>query len=478
MLLCCFHASAQKRDYYWVFGSSVDIDFNTIPPTVDTTRSILTEEPSASISDNVGNLQFYVGCSSLDQSNNGFKKFTVRSYNDSIMLGGDSLIGNGSMTQGLLIIPRPGFSTEYYIFHINYPGDKLYYSTLDMSLNNGFGEVTSSNILLSDSMSEKLNAVKAANGKDWWIVAMGHKPQTYFYIYKLDSNAISFKGLSNTATTAFPDGWCGQMIFSKEGDKLLSAGCHAKTYIYDFDRCTGVISNPIFIDDGQLMTGRYGASFSPNGQYIYLSSADSLWQFDIQATNIPASKQLIFSIPNSNFRLGQHLLAPDGKIYIVNPYIYPTLTPNDSMNSHLSVINAPNNAGIFCNFSAYSFSLEDRKSYSGLPNMPNYNLGVLENVNCDSILATNINNSKQNQHFNLYPNPAQNYFTVEAVSTSSHLKTIECYTIEGELLIRNNCPFSSSKIIFETTQLKSGIYFVKIIDDEGASHVKKVVISK
>jgi len=172
------------------------------------------------------------------------------------------------------------------------------------------------------------------------------------------------------------------------------------------------------------------------------------------------------------------LLAPDGKIYIVNPYIYPTLTPNDSMNSHLSVINAPNNAGIFCNFSAYSFSLEDRKSYSGLPNMPNYNLGVLENVNCDSILATNINNSKQNQHFNLYPNPAQNYFTVEAVSTSSHLKTIECYTIEGELLIRNNCPFSSSKIIFETTQLKSGIYFVKIIDDEGASHVKKVVISK
>lgn len=61
------------------------------------------------------------------------------------MLNGNFLdIGVGTLsscTQGVLIIPDPGDSNKYYVFHhdLNY----LKYTIVDMSLEDGLGLVTS-----------------------------------------------------------------------------------------------------------------------------------------------------------------------------------------------------------------------------------------------------------------------------------------------------------------------------------------------
>jgi hypothetical protein len=437
----------------------------------------MTEEPSACISDGNGNLLFYVGSSNVDQiSSSGAHSFTVRSFNDSIMSGGDSIVGNGSMTQGLLIIPFPDDTVKYYILHIDYPGNRLYYSIVDMSLNNGLGMVATSNVLLTDTISEKLSAVKAANGKDWWLITIGNNPLCSFYKYKIDSSGIQFKGKIAIPQTIYA--WAGQLMFSVDGSKLLSSGNIGSTYIYDFNRCTGEINNPTFIDSyasGANMQVRYGCSFSPSGKYIYLSSSDSLWQFDTQSANVSATRQLIFSRPNSNYYLGQHLLGPDDKIYISNSYYDPVNGPNDSLSTNLSVINSPDSSGISCNFTPYAFGLKNRKSYLGIPNIPNYNLGVLENVNCDSILGTGII-ANNRIDFKLYPNPSSNSCIIDLNNIPERKCRATLCTIEGQIVKDISILPSIRRTYLELSELHAGVYFVKVSCGEYISYSHKLVI--
>jgi hypothetical protein len=477
LLFYCLASEAQKRDYNWVFGDSVGIDFNTVPPTVDTNRIINTEEAAASISDNNGNLLFYIGTPSINQSLSSSHKYVVRSSSDSIMQGGDSLAGHSSMSQGVLILPNPKDSNEYFILHIDHPGNILYYSMVDMSFNGGKGQIILSNYFLATGMFEKLHAVKAGNGKDWWIISMGGTTQHYFYIYKIDSMGLSLKSIYPLSSSS--SGESGQFVFSRDGSQLISAGAFGPTILYDFDRCLGVFSNPIVIDQYYFTAGsnaRYGCSFSPSGRYVYLSSIDSLWQFDTQASNIASSKQLLFATSNLTYYIGQHMLGPDSKIYIGTSYSYPDNSPVDSFTTHLSVINNPDSGGTACNIQPYSFSLLGRKTYVGLPNFPNYNLGPIENLNCDSILAAGIS-STENLNFNMYPNPAENNFTIEFNKGNQSSVEIELFNTEGKLLSSVSVK-ESSKVIFDVSPFNSGIYFVKITSTHSWPSGRKLIINK
>ncbi|MEP7263953.1 MAG: hypothetical protein ABI772_05635, partial [Bacteroidota bacterium] len=256
----CTNSTAQKRDYNWVFGDSVGINFNTVPPSVDTTRIIMTIEPAASISDENGNLLFYVGSPEVDILTN-YKKCVVRSSDNSIMVGGDSIAGYTSVTQGLIIIPDSYDTAKYYIFHIGYFLG-LYYSIVDISLNNGLGEIISANNILKSYVTEKMHAVKAANGKDWWIIGMVRQGNSdYFYKFKLDSAGIANKGQQLISSQQVPS-WAGQIIFSPNGDKLIYTGGMTENSVFDFDRCTGEFMNRQLLNQGGHP--RYGASFSPS----------------------------------------------------------------------------------------------------------------------------------------------------------------------------------------------------------------------
>lgn len=100
------------------------------------------------------------------------------------MPNGTGLLGNYSSSQSAIIIPKPGSSTLYYLFTAAEYGDsyrKEYnYNIVDMSLDNGLGDIVQKNILLYAPGTEKLNAVRHANGIDIWLMTKTNKSKRIY----------------------------------------------------------------------------------------------------------------------------------------------------------------------------------------------------------------------------------------------------------------------------------------------------------
>ena len=92
-------------------------------------------------------------------------------------------------------------------------------------------------------------------------------------------------------------------------------------YIYDFDRCSGKLSNPIHLQYENWGLGT-GCAISPNNRFLYAINASYIFQYDLQAPDVEASKVLVAEWDGyifqqsffTTFAFAQ--LAPDGKIYI------------------------------------------------------------------------------------------------------------------------------------------------------------------
>jgi len=93
-----------------------------------------------------------------------------------------------------------GSATLYYIFTLDEIGgpNGFRYSIVDMSLQGGNGGVTNSkNVLIQNTVTEKLTAVKKINGTDYWI-AIHEWGTNAFYVYSLTSGGFQTTPVSAT----------------------------------------------------------------------------------------------------------------------------------------------------------------------------------------------------------------------------------------------------------------------------------------
>ncbi|MBS1759662.1 MAG: T9SS type A sorting domain-containing protein [Bacteroidetes bacterium] len=231
------------------------------------------------------------------------------------------------------------------------------------------------------------------------------------------------------------------------GNKLAHYNGGGLLELYDFDRCTGLLSNLNTIYP-QLMQAPlpwyWSACFSPNDNLLYISgipiqSTDTsrLYQFDLTATNIAASADTIWQTTFTS-QMGALKLAPDGKIYLTTNYLggYPYKdTTYNTINTNLSVINSPNNIGVACNLQPYSFNLGGKRSYFGLPNNPDYTLPAISGSPCDTLtgIAPLATSAKGAELFVTYIASWQKLFV-----NAQHLKgksiTLTIYDITGKLI--------------------------------------------
>ena len=137
--------------------------------------SVLGTERTAgiTISENNGDLLFYTdGITVWDKQHN-------------IMPNGTGLTGDSSSTQSAIIVPKPGDVSIFYIFTVDDLAgpNGLRYSEVNMTLNGGNGDITNQkNIELNAFTTEKISAVKHANGIDFWVVTHDWNNNNFFTI--------------------------------------------------------------------------------------------------------------------------------------------------------------------------------------------------------------------------------------------------------------------------------------------------------
>lgn len=338
----------------WFFGEKAGITFNTPNgEPIAISGEMTTEEGCAVVSDNSGNLLFYASGENIWNSEHR------------LMKGGFELKGGFSSTQAVLILQKPKYNDIFYVFNTENLGGDFFYSEVDLSANNGLGEVAKKNIYIASDIGEKLTAVRHANGDDIWVLVKS-KTEHVFLAWLLTAEGLMYPPIKSyvpvNVDLSHKYSAMGYMKFSPDGTMIASASfAEGQVEIYDFNLYTGEVSNPIEIRiDNGFKT--YGVSFSPDGKKLYVSYYDYdayLVQYDISSRNyseIVSSKRIIAEY-HDGIAIGAIQAGPNGKLYV-----------SRYRQNYLSSIELPNEQGALCQYVENAVELVGGRTRLGLPN--------------------------------------------------------------------------------------------------------------
>jgi len=289
--------SAQGYFNNWVWSSNQRVTFNTTPPSIPTSGATITSNRApAMISSPSGVILFYCDGEVIkDAANN--------------------IMPNGTLTgasnfpptylnakQSTLIVPDPGNSNRYYVFVSIYYNTSLVnavagpalrelrYSIVDMTLNNGMGNVLSNskNVFVSNDLEGQLTAIKQSGTNNFWIIVHSNSTNSF------KSFLLSSTGVSTTPVTtvigpinSFSDNYSywGFLKANTQGTKVarINPGCFFGNYnidsteLYSFNASTGSFSNYQLLTSGGIAGStsflwyRPSIEFSKNGNLLYRS---------------------------------------------------------------------------------------------------------------------------------------------------------------------------------------------------------------
>ncbi len=370
---------AQGEENLWFFGNGFVVDFSSgtpelcqSPPRHNTGATYTAGYYSAQfgvqagICTPAGTLRFLVhirgNASNAQQYRQAPKVFDATGYSMPNGHINAALTGGDGSAVAPLILPWPGEPDKYFVIYSINSG--LLYSVVDMRLNNGLGDIDTArkDILLSGYgtvIGAKYAAVQGCGGL--WLVVRSRVENRYlsFRITRrgIDPEpVISVCGLLPSLTDYEEPLYSGGRLAVSPNGKTLAAATVRGIELYDFERCSGRISNPRVIDTFTFL----GLCFSPDNNLLYASSMEHyfttmenyhlygnqnypgrVYQYDLgqlSAPAIAASRVLLFENPRVacptplrcncgscycdtlSSDLGDLRLAPDGKIYFANNY--------------------------------------------------------------------------------------------------------------------------------------------------------------
>jgi gliding motility-associated-like protein len=354
---------AQSPADWWYFGNQAGVHFETGGPVADPNGALITSEGCASISDAGGNLLFYTdGISVFDATH-------------TLMPNGTGLLGNSSSTQSAIVIPRPQSTTQFYIFTVDDGGgiDGLKYTTVDMTLNSGLGDVIAAekNISLVSNTAEKVAALKKTNG--FWIVTLKMGTDTA-YAYEVTSSGVNLTPVTSTTGVNLGGNFWGYLKGNVQSTKMgfISQGIN-EAYVFDFDLNTGAVTGSVAITQTIGGSTGYGIEFSPNGNLLYTMSYGScdVKQYDLTLGTSAAISASEVILGNSESGGGALQIGPDSKMYICR-----------GGKSYLSAIEFPNVYGSGANFIDAAVNLSTGKICNlGLPTFVQSFFNVAFNAN-------------------------------------------------------------------------------------------------
>lgn len=314
-------SQAQGENNQWIFGNGAHLSFATGVPVIQSKNTKLnTLEGSTSVSDSKGKLLFY---------SDGL---TVYDRNNEAMPNGMDLKGHKSSTSSAVAVPYPGNKNLYYLFCVDYNMSKdnkgLTYNIIDMSLNEGKGDLIVKNQTLVLPTDEKIAVTKRCDSRGFWVVV--HKAFTdSFLSYGISENGLDLKPVVSIIKSPVgerPE--IGYLKFSPSGKWLVNANTlHEKLELFYFDKRTGKIT--LAAEDtskyqrakSPLTQTYYGVAFSSKEKYLYVSTLDKgeIYQYDMELPLDKIFKKRVM-ILNMGRSSGAMQLAKDNKIYFADGY--------------------------------------------------------------------------------------------------------------------------------------------------------------
>jgi hypothetical protein len=371
-------------------------------------------------------------------------------------------------------------------------------------------------------------AIRHANGRDWWIIVPHVFADKYYVNYlntedftKNSTQSFSFDSLHPMKMINFMS-----MSASTQGDKIAVYRLGG-LQLYDFDRCTGQLSNrkstfgtPEFIPENGYLFFTYGSNpadlhkqfittkFSPNDQYLYMKVMDSLFQLDI-------------SLPDSLLYKERKLVAttfPEGYLgFPGDSVVTLNLSKNreiygqakhgvygiQNAQCHLSTIenlNAPADSVIF-NYEEYFFPGTYINSRA-LSNPVDYDLGVLAGSGCDTIVAAptgffeNLPTTQGDQMAKPYtqgvstqsssaigaedvqfwPNPATKNIVLRG-NVGQGTMRVRVFDVALHEFFDDQWPNDILKYTISVSGWSPGVYFIVLQDERGSSSTQRVVVT-
>ncbi len=388
----------QKQNAWWLFGYGVGINFNSGYPLADTTNNIFNDQGgAATMSDSDGNLLFHT---------NGMQVFD---RNFKVMPGGHNLSPlietRWFRYNNITIVKQPGKEHIYYIFTsvqqewFSFPSYTSSYTVVDMSLNNGLGDVVngSVNVIMDTTAASVVTPMLHANDNDIWIIT--HSPQGNTF----NSRLLTSSGITDVPIVSHSGFYSYQLynlVASPNSSKLclITRGYNQPTegsvvpQLFDFDRTTGVVYNPIELEDNVPLSDKYsywGCSFSPDNSKLYISrltfnyaGSGGIIQFNIDAgTPVAIKDSGILIMPElSSSYIYDIQIGLDGKIYLLA----------DGRSNYLNYyylhsIDCPNELGLACNPKLNSVSTNGKR---GEYRLANQNQFIKRNSNLFQVQAT------------------------------------------------------------------------------------------
>ncbi len=405
---------AQKYDYNWHLGYRTNDSMN-LPHRGITNFNFNSSSLNPVIRyDSFKIIDFDWTCNDMSDENGNYlfsyNGFTIENYLNKIIRNGQGgfseqqFYGDVSYQAGCIL---PTFKkNKFLLIHDfqyldfnwkTYFSNGMRNSVIDMNANNNMGSVVLKNsLILSDTLDPgRILAIKHANGQDWWVIR-GRFDMKSFYKFLITNETIKlydhqFIGEEQNVPL-------GGVTVSPEGNRIVYFHQHIAPLnglpgengffinMFDFDRTTGLLSNPKVLKISSDTSYLYGASFSPNSKFLYISRVKYLYQIDMTKQNLVLDTVAIYDgfnyVSPTNFRLftwfGFLERAPDGRIYG---------NTNCCTQQYMYYINRPNLKGKACDVRQHSIKIT---AHNNLPSFPNYRLGPIDGSIADTLGIDNI----------------------------------------------------------------------------------------